>query len=74
MTEFHVPISDPLIASQVHAVMMERNNTLASGGIGYTTAGLSDSSTIRYFNQSPPPITNFNIPATTMVRRAETKL
>jgi len=54
--------------------MMERNNVLAGGGIGYTTAGLSDSSTIRYFNQSPPPITNFNIPATTMVKRAETKL
>jgi len=55
--------------------MMERNNTLAGGGIGYTTAGLSDSSsTIRYFNQSPPPATIFNIPATTMVKRAETKL
>jgi len=59
---------------QVHAVMMERNNMLASGGVGYTTAGLSDLSTIRYFNQSPPPATNLNIPATTMVRRAETKL
>ena len=54
--------------------MMERNNTLAGGGIGYTTTGLSDSSTIRYFNQSPPPATIFNIPATTMIKRAETKL